>query len=58
MIIELITEVYWDTTSSYHDLCLPAKFSNIADIQQLVKSKLVCIIPRGDSRFWAGCRRF
>ena len=58
MIIELITEVYLDTTSSDHDLCLPAKFSNIADIQQLVKSKLVCIIPRGDSRFWAGCRRF
>ena len=58
MIIELITEVYWDTTPSDHDLCLPAKFSNIADIQQLVKSKLVCIIPRGDSRFWAGCRRF
>ena len=51
MIIELITEVYLDTTSSDHDLCLPAKFSNIADIQQLVKSKLVCIIPRGDSRF-------
>ena len=58
MIIELITEVYLDTTSSDHDLCLPAKFSIIADTQQLVKSKLVCIIPRGDSRFWVFLSRF
>ena len=41
MTIELIREMYRDTTSLDHDLSLPANFSIFVDIQKLVKDKLV-----------------